>query len=306
MDFNELAHRLSTIVAIHITPFDEQLRVDLDALARNLDFLADASMQVVTTCGNTGEFNSLTLDECKRITAVACQRLVPRNIAVVAGVGYDAQTAVQMARHAADSGAVAVMVHHPPHPFVTGLGYVQYVRTIAEAAESIGVIPYVRSANVAEDSLLELVRGVPNIVAVKYAVNDLQRFGSLVAQSPRDKSVAWICGTAEGWAPMFWSVGAVGFTSGLVNVAPRLSVEMLAALREGKQSKVQSLWNLLKPFEDLRARNNSEFNVTVVKEAMAQLKLSSRTVRPPISELPEPMRPTIGRLLDKWKEKGYL
>lgn len=42
------------------------------------------------------------------------------------------------------------------------------------------------------------------MLAIKYAINDLPRFGGLVQSM--DNPVVWICGTAEMWAPFFFVV----------------------------------------------------------------------------------------------------
>ncbi len=115
----------------------------------------------------------------------------------------------------------------------------------------------------------------PNVVGVKYAVGDVVRFAALV-ETFRAGDVAWVCGLAEPWAPFFWVAGATGFTSGLANVDPALSLEMLRCLRDGDYDGAMGVWRSVKPFEDLRARRNSANNVPVVKEALAQLGLCDR------------------------------
>jgi 4-hydroxy-tetrahydrodipicolinate synthase len=91
--------------------------------------------------------------------------------------------------------------------------------------------------------------------------------------------------------------GAQGFTSGLVNLTPRLSLELQAALEVGNYAKAMDVWAKVKPFEELRARRDNANNVSAVKEAMAQLGLCERTVRPPISELPENERVEVSKIL---------
>jgi 4-hydroxy-tetrahydrodipicolinate synthase len=58
-----------------------------------------------------------------------------------------------------------------------------------------------------------------------------------------------------------------------------------------------AVWRRVKAFEDLRARRNAANNVPIVKEAMAQLGLCGRTVRAPISEVPEAERAEVAALL---------
>jgi len=288
---------LQTIVGINITPFGSDLSIDFDALGRNLDFLLAAGIKVITPCGNTGEFSSLTVDECLEILSFASAR-VKGKVTLIAGIGYATGTAMRLAQHAQAAGYDGVMVHHPSHPFLSDKGYLAYVRGIAEQVD-IPVIPYVRSARISNESLYELAR-LPNVVAMKYALNDLQRFGDLAAHASSDVEITWVCGTAEAWAPFFFAAGATGFTSGLVNVAPQLSFKLLSALRSGDRKETLQLWKAIKPFEDLRARNESENNVSVVKEAMHQLGLGSRHVRPPITELTTQDRNRVRQILTAW------
>jgi len=107
----------------------------------------------------------------------------------------------------------------------------------------------------------------------------------------------WCCGLAETWAPYFWQSGARGFTSGLATVAPRHSLDLLHRLQAGDLPGAMSLWRRLRPFEDLRARDGSALNVSVVKEALAQLGLCRQDVRPPIAALTAGERAEVTTIL---------
>jgi 4-hydroxy-tetrahydrodipicolinate synthase len=132
------------------------------------------------------------------------------------------------------------------------------------------------------------------VVGIKYAVPDPIRFASLAAAVDR---LTWVCGLAESWAPFFWVGGAEGFTSGLVSIAPECSLELLARLRQGDFANAMEMWRLVKPIEDLRARRDNANNVSALKEALAQLGLCGRAVRPPISELPADERAEVTEIL---------
>jgi 4-hydroxy-tetrahydrodipicolinate synthase len=140
----------------------------------------------------------------------------------------------------------------------------------------------------------------PNAVAVKYAVPDPLRFAAIVREVGPER-VTWICGLAESWAPFYWAGGATGFTSGLANVAPRLSLRMLAALRANDLPAAMAIWALTKPFEDLRARDDSAHNVSTVKEALAQQGICSRVVRPPGSAPSAADREAVAAVLRGWE-----
>jgi 4-hydroxy-tetrahydrodipicolinate synthase len=281
----DVKRALRSVVMITVTPFDGAGQVDGPGYRSVLRRTLDAGIDVVTPNGNTSEFYSLTAVERDQALELTVEEAAGRAL-VVAGVGYDVQTAVASARTARSAGAGAIMVHQPVHPYLSAAGWVDYHRAVADAVPELGVVCYLRSPHIPAGAVAELARVAPNFVGVKYAVPDPVAFGAAVAAVEEDR-LAWVCGLAETWAPFFWPVGAEGFTSGLANVTPELSLRFFAALATGDRPGARDLWRRLKPFEDLRAANGSADNVTVVKEALAQLDLCARTVRPPISELPD-------------------
>ena len=114
-----------------------------------------------------------------------------------------------------------VMVHQPVHPYVSQDGWVDYHRAIAEAVPGTrrrAVHPQPaarrRAARPSSPTLC------PNVIGVKYAVPDAARFAAFARDAGLERFV-WVAGLAELYAPAYFAAGATGFTSGLVNVAPR-------------------------------------------------------------------------------------
>jgi 4-hydroxy-tetrahydrodipicolinate synthase len=163
----------------------------------------------------------------------------------------------------------------------------------------LGVVLYVRNPRIEGRDLAALGDAAANVVGVKYAVPDPVRFGT-VAQDAGGARFVWIAGLAELSAPGYWALGATGFTSGLANVDPGLSVAMLTALRANNYPAAREIWQRIRPFEQLRAAGESENNVSVVKEALAQLGLCGREVRPPCRVLDDTERAEVGRMLTEW------
>jgi 4-hydroxy-tetrahydrodipicolinate synthase len=180
---------------------------------------------------------------------------------------------------------------------VTSAGLVAYLRAIA-ARSPLPIIPYLKA--VPDDDALRRMADMPSVVAVKWGVNDLPAFGRAVALSRGRSDVRWICGTAELWAPFFWAVGAVGFTSGLVNVTTSLSPSLLDALEAGDRTRTMELWATIAPFERLRSRSSDGYNVAVVKAAMRLLGNPAGPVRPPSSDVDEADETAIAGLLATW------
>jgi 4-hydroxy-tetrahydrodipicolinate synthase len=95
-------------------------------------------------------------------------------------------------------------------------------------------------------------------------------------------------------------VGARGFTSGLANVRPDLSMRLLRALVEGEFPSAMGVWSATRDFERLRTRHSEANNVSVVKEAMSIAGICERTVRAPLTELNLDDRTEVERLVAAW------
>ncbi|NJP46334.1 dihydrodipicolinate synthase family protein [Actinacidiphila epipremni] len=299
-----LRARLATVVAVPVTPFRPDGGVDWDTHAALIRHLMDNGVEVVTPNGNTGEFYTLDAAETRRAVESTVAAAAGR-ADVMAGVGLDLAGAVAAARHARDAGVSSVMVHQPVHPYRSAEGWVAYHRAIADAVPELGVVPYIRDPRVGGAQVRMLADQSPNVIAVKYAVPDPVRFAS-VARDAGLHRFTWIAGLAELSAPGYWAVGATGFTSGLVNVAPRLSGALLRALREGDFDQAMAVWEAVRVFEELRAADASADNVSVVKETLAQLGMCGPEVRPPSRALPEAVRRRIAEVIAAWRAGGWL
>jgi 4-hydroxy-tetrahydrodipicolinate synthase len=289
---------LADVVAIPVTPFTEDGSVDQDTHRALLRRLLDGGVRTLTPNGNTGEFYALTPQERQLVTELTVDEAGERAVILV-GVGHDIPTAIASARHARELGAQMVMVHQPVHPYVSQTGWVDYHRAIAEAVPELGVVPYIRNTQLHGVRLAELADACPNVIGVKYAVPDAARFAAFARDAGLDRFV-WIAGLAEPYAPSYFSAGATGFTSGLVNVAPSVSLNMIEALRSGDYPAAMKVWEQIRRFEELRAASGSANNVTVVKEALASLGLCRRDVRPPSSLLPEDVRTEVAAIASGW------
>ncbi|MCX5214713.1 dihydrodipicolinate synthase family protein [Kitasatospora sp. NBC_00240] len=301
---DDLRTRLATVIAIPVTPFTADGDVDRDNHTALVRRLVEHGVRVVTPNGNTGEFYALGRAEA-RLAVESTVAAVAGRAEVMAGVGLDTAGAIAAARHAREAGAGSIMVHQPVHPYRSAAGWIDYHRAIADSVPELGVVLYVRDERVSGEQIRTLADHCANVVGVKYAVPDPVRFAS-VARDAGLERFTWIAGLAELHAPGYWATGATGFTSGLVNVVPRLSLALLEALRGGDYPKAMLVWESARLFEELRAADASADNVSVVKEALEQLGLSRRAVRPPSRTLPKAVRDDIGELITRWRTEGWL
>jgi 4-hydroxy-tetrahydrodipicolinate synthase len=288
---------LETVIAVPPTPFSPDGGLDLAAFERVLGRAIEGGLRALTIAGNTGEFGALSPDEVV-LLARSARAAVPDETVILLGVGGDLTTAVRVAEEAAAAGVSGLMIHEPAGPFRTPDGWVRYHAAIARAVPGLAIVPYIRDSQIGPAPLAALVGDAPNVVAVKYAVPDPIRFAALVADGP--PGLTWTCGLAEMWAPFFRAGGATGFTSGLAVIAPELSLRLFEQLSADDRPAALATWCLLRPFEELRARRSGAPNVPAVKEALAQLGVAGRSVRPPLSELESRERDEVTAILRSW------
>jgi 4-hydroxy-tetrahydrodipicolinate synthase len=301
LDTTELRTALSTAVVVPVTPFTPDGSIDTEAYGRLVTRLVDGGISVITPNGNTGEFYALSQPEARLALETAAKAIggAHDKAELLAGVGHDIGTAIEAAKHARDHGARMIMIHQPVHPYVAKEGWIDYHAAIADAVPDLGVVLYLRAEKIGGAHIAAFADRSPNVIGIKYGLRDATRF----AQTARDAGLdrfTWLAGAAELTAPQFWASGSRGFTSGLANVNPALPLAMLGALRRGDFGAAMKEWESARRFEELRFEDGSADNVSVVKEALAQLRLCARDVRPPSRELPQPIRDEISGILRAW------
>lgn len=287
---------LTGISGILVTPFDAEDRIVPARLAPIIARCAEAGVDVLTINGNTSEFYGLSYAEAERMQAEV-PALVGGRAVVVAGVGRSIQEACALARRAKADGADAVMVHQPPDPFVAPRGVTAYVAKVAEAA-GLPVVLYLRNDGIGLPAIEALCR-IPGVIGVKWATPNMM----VLAQAIRrvGEGVSFICGLAEPWAPPMTALGARGFTSGLINIAPERSVAILAALREGDFARANAAIAAIGGFEALRAEEQNGANVSVVKAALILTGVDVGPARPPAAwPLPPGSAAALRGLLAEW------
>jgi 4-hydroxy-tetrahydrodipicolinate synthase len=304
-----LRRALATAVVVPVTPYHADGTPDWSTYAALTARLIDAGISVITPNGNTGEFYALSPAEARQALETAAKVASAAGgehgehgepgAEVLAGVGHDIATAIEAARHAQDHGARMIMIHQPVHPYVSAEGWVDYHAAIANAVPDLGIVLYIRDERRTGAHIAALADRAPNVMGVKYGVRDATKFAA-VARDAGLGRMTWLAGAAELTAPAFWAVGAHGFTSGLANVSPALALGMLGALRNNDFHEAMRTWEAVRRFEELRLADGSADNVSVVKEALAQLGLCRADVRPPSRPLPDNIKSEISGILRSW------
>ncbi len=289
MTFRNAVHSgaLGQISGVPVTAYDSAGEIDFDLSGKIAHSIGAAGIKNVIAAGNTGEFFSLTLEEIRQLTAHVIAA-VGDTATVTAAVGRALREAIALGQAAAEDGAGAAMAHYPGDPFAGPANKIDYFLRLADALP-IPVIAYLRSDKAPVADLVRLAEH-GNIAAVKYAAPNPMQLGEAI-RATRHCDTIWVCGLAEGWAPAFYAQGARGFTSGLVNVFPEISLAIFAALEAGDYATARAEIDKIVEFEELRTHFNNGTNVTVVKEALELTGVPVGAVRlPGVPTLPAESR----------------
>lgn len=291
-----LDRAITQISGVPVTAYDSSGEIDLSLSAEIARRVGEAGVQNVIAAGNTGEFFSLTQDEVRRLTAAVIEAAGPVTN-VTAAVGRSLREAQGQARDAERDGADAVMSHYPADPFAGPGEKIDYFLALADSV-TIPVIAYLRSDKADVADLVRLAEH-ENIAAVKYAAPNPLQLGEAIRATTHCDTI-WVCGLAEGWAPAFQAQGARGFTSGLVNVFPEISLAIHAALDAGDFATARARIDDIVEFEKLRTLFDNGTNVTVVKEALEMTGTPVGPVRlPGVPRLPEAHRARLAEIVDR-------
>ena len=277
-DRASLRAALDGISGILVTPFDAQNKIAPALQKPIVDRAIDAGVHVLVANGNTSEYYGLRSSEAEAMVAASAEHIAGR-VPLLGGVGRGVEEACDLAAASYRAGADGLMVHQPPDPFVSPRGVVAYVQRVADAANGLPVVLYLRNENIGH-AAIDALCAIPSVIGVKWASPTPLQLAAAIRRN-RDRNLAWVDGLAENWAPALYAAGARGFTSGLINVFPAHSVRIHAALARGDYEKAQALIERVMPFEDLRAQENNGTNVTVVKAALQLTGLDCGPTRPP-------------------------
>ena len=294
----KLRKALTGISGILVTPFDADDNVAPKRLKPIIDRAVGAGVHILVANGNAGEFYGLTTKEAETMVHSVAEQLGGR-APLLGGVGRSIGDACALARASKAAGVSALMVHQPPDPFVSPRGVVTYLERVIEAGDGLPVMLYLRNDGIGLDAI-ELLCRIPCIAGVKWASPTPLRLAEAIRRCSPD--IVWVGGLAEVWAPPLCSVGARGFTSGLINVWPEHSVAIHSALEANDYKRANELIAVMQGFEEIRAEEQNGTNVTAVKTALQLIGIDCGPTRPPSAwPLTDVQMARLRKLLEGWK-----
>ena len=284
-----------------VTPFKDDLTLDLAALEENVDVMARHGFCALVAAGGTGELYSLTPDEVEQVVAITV-RTVAGRMPVVAGTGYNAQIGVEIARKAARAGAQSILALPPYYISAPMEGLFDYYEAIGKATD-LPLIVYSRDWAVFTPEMVErLAARVPTLVAWKDGQGDMRRYQRIMERN--GDRLAWFGGLGDDCVPGYFAIGVQAYTSSISNLMPQLSLALAEAGTERDFSRLNRLMaKYVNPLYALRERARG-YEVAVMKSAMELLGMRAGPVRPPLMNTRQEDLADLRKLMDVYRAWG--
>jgi 4-hydroxy-tetrahydrodipicolinate synthase len=259
------------------TPFRQDLGVDEAFLRRHVDVLVRAGCTGIVALGSLGEGGTLSFEEKAAVLGAAREALAGRAPLIAGVAALSTADAVALAREAERAGCSGLMVL-PPYVYRGDWRETKaHFRAVISATPLPCMLynnPIAYGTDVLPGELAELVRELPNLVAVKESSADVRRVTALKARL--DGRLALLVGVddliVEGIA-----AGARGWIAGLVNALPEESVRLFELARAGRTEELTSLYAWFLPL--LRLDVVPKF-VQLIKLVQAEVGLGNEAAAP--------------------------
>ena len=295
---NTLREKLYGVIAFPVTPFKDNLALDLPGLHNNLTKLLEHPISAVVAAGGTGEMYSLTPAEYSRVIELTTHAIEDR-IPVIAGVGFGQRLAIEMAQAAENAGADGILVFPPYYPQAEADGLFEYYRSIG-AATSLGLVVYSRDWATFTPEMVERLTSIPTLVAWKDGHGDIRRLQTIINRV--GERLRWIGGAGDDMVAAYYSIGLRTFSSSIATVAPRLSLKLHELAEAGDTEELTDLLDrCVVPLFAIRARRKG-YEVSTMKAMMEMVGLNAGPVRPPLVNVTTEEEDELRTILGTWEK----
>ena len=287
------AETCRNVLVVCITPRRPDRQVDLDGARQNVRHLIEHGADfIMPECG-TGLVYDATLEEYEAVVG-AFVDAAGDDAYVVPGIGPGFGRSLEMGKIAQSLGVAGVMIMPIVGP-ASAAGVRQGLAEISRQVQLPTVLYQRRLDIMPVEDVVDLCK-MDEVVGLKYAVEDLDTFKRIVDGAGQD--AAMVCGMAEDPCIDYMKNGAIGFSSGMANFVPRMSLKLLREFAAGNKAEAARLRELMVPFEDFRGENGARYSGSALHVAMDYCKLGGGPVIPFAQDVAEEDMPRVNAMMD--------
>jgi len=235
------------VIPAVLLPFNEDLSIDKPSFRAHLrDVAAVDGLSAITINAHSTEVASCSLEEQKRVLAIAKEEIGAR-LPIVHGVYAEGSLeAARIARMAADGGSSALLVF-PPGPFTMGQRpemAVEHFRRVADAAD-LPIIafqyPLAGGQGYPLRTLLRIIEDVPSVRAIKDWCASPQLHERQIRTLQSLDPPVNVLTTHSAWLMSSLVLGANGLLSGSGSVIADLQSKLFRAVRANDLAKAREI-----------------------------------------------------------------
>ncbi|HIS03779.1 MAG TPA: dihydrodipicolinate synthase family protein [Candidatus Pullichristensenella avicola] len=170
--------KLYGVITAMTTPFDEQGKLDLEAMRAQTEFLIEKGVNCLYPCGTTGEMFLCSEEERKAIAETVVKTAAGR-VTVFVHVGAMTQEeTIRLARHAEAIGADGIGVVTPTYFNVDDRAMAEYYKAICKSVSPdfsvyAYAIPQLAHNGLSCEALEQVCAECPNMVGIKFSLADM-------------------------------------------------------------------------------------------------------------------------------------
>lgn len=269
---------IGTGVAL-VTPFKKDFSLDVEALARIVNYQIENGINYLVILGTTAENATLNQEEKELVidTVVSTNK---GRLPLVLGVGgNNTQKIIEELKTRDFSNFVAILSVSPYYNKPTQEGIYQHFKAIANASPVPVIlynVPGRTGSNVLPSTVLRLANDFKNVVAIKEAAGDLVQAMSIIKDKPKDFLV--ISGDDMIALPMVLAGG-----SGVISVIGQGFPKQFSDLIQlGLDRKVDEAYKLHYNLSDSIDMIFEQGNPGGIKEVLKSLGISDNCMRLPL------------------------
>lgn len=239
---------LAGIFAALPTPFGPDGNPLLEPLDTLVDFVLDRGLKGLCLSGATGEFAACSVEHRVEIFARVARRISGRARLICAIGSEHAGKVRQLARAAADCGAIALLFPPPGFWPYAQEDLVDFMAQVSADLPLPVLLYYIPQCtrDLGMANVLRLVATVPNIIGCKDSSGHKENL-AMIGQAQAQTPLAFLIGSDDLLLEAFQR-GAVGSISGIASACPELIVSLYQACHAGEMAPARTLQARLDEF----------------------------------------------------------
>lgn len=272
-----------------VTPFNEDLSIDFDALTRLVEFNIENGINYLVVLGTTAESATLSSKEKQEVT----DHIIKVNqgrLPLVLGIGGNNTLEVKKQIENTDLSAFSAVLSVSPYynkPNQEGL--YQHYKALAETGKNIIIynVPGRTGQNIEASTTLRLAKDFPNLFMIKEAAPNIAQYFDILRQKPDNFSL--VSGDDELTLPVTLA-GGDGVISVIGQAYPKEFSTMVQLAFERKVDEAYAIHNKLVNITRLIF---AEGNPCGVKTILAEKGLIKNYLRLPLVQASEGLQSKI-------------